>query len=83
MRPAAFGIDAVGFPFTIFTDSKGRVIVAHMGELTAAEADLILDTVTAVNGGALTPTAARQQIAAAMPALQHAKEAKIADQAAN
>jgi thiol-disulfide isomerase/thioredoxin len=80
---SAFGIDAVGFPFTIFTDSKGRVIVAHSGELTAAEADLILDTVTAVNGGVLTPIAARQQIAAAMPALQHAKEAKIADQAAN
>ena len=48
---SAFGVDAVGFPFTIFTDAQGRVIVAHMGELTAAEADLILDTVAQVNAG--------------------------------
>ena len=33
---AAFGVDAIGFPFTVFTDAQGRVVAAHMGELTAA-----------------------------------------------
>jgi hypothetical protein len=32
-----------------------------MGELTAAEADLILDAVAEVNAGSLTPAAARRR----------------------
>ena len=32
---AAFGVEAVGFPFTIFTDSQGRIVAAHVGELTS------------------------------------------------
>ena len=75
---SAFGVDAVGFPFTIFTDGQGRVIVAHMGELTVAEANLILDTVAQVNAGALTPATARRQIEAGMPALQQEKAPKSA-----
>jgi thiol-disulfide isomerase/thioredoxin len=71
---SAFGVDAVGFPFTIFTDARGRIIVSHMGELTAAEADLILGTVADVNAGRLTPATARAQIEAGMPALRHAAE---------
>ena len=42
---AALGVDAVGLPFTIFTDTSGRVIALHMGELTADEADIILGAV--------------------------------------
>ena len=76
---SAFGVDAIGFPFTIFTDARGRVILAHMGELTAAEADLILGAVAEVNAGSLTPAAARQQVATGMPALQHEKVAKSTD----
>jgi thiol-disulfide isomerase/thioredoxin len=59
---AAFGIDAIGFPFTIFTDAKGRVVTAQMGELSEDVADLILDEVTAVNAGEQTPAEARQVI---------------------
>jgi thiol-disulfide isomerase/thioredoxin len=61
---AAFGVDAIGFPFTIFTDAQGRVVAAQMGELSEGVADLILDEVTAVNAGEQTPAEARQVIEA-------------------
>jgi thiol-disulfide isomerase/thioredoxin len=66
---AAFGVDAVGLPFTIFTDTKGRVITLHMGELTAAEADLILNAVAEVNAGRADPLQARAAITAGLAAL--------------
>jgi thiol-disulfide isomerase/thioredoxin len=75
---AAFGIDAVGFPFTIFTDNSGRVIVAHMGELHAPEADVILDAVTAVNSGAQTPEQARRTIEAGLAEVAERTTAKSA-----
>lgn len=76
---SAFGIDAIGFPFTIFADAQGRVIAANMGELTAAEADLILAAVGDVNKGVLTPAAARRRIEAGMSPPQHEKAAKVVD----
>jgi hypothetical protein len=72
----AFGVEAVGFPFTVFTDAQGRIVVAHLGELTAAEADLILGAVTQVNSGQVDLAKARADIAAGLPALQHDSEAK-------
>lgn len=59
---AAFGVEAIGFPFTIFTDRQGRVVTAQMGELTEDVANLILDQVTAVNAGEQTPAEAREVI---------------------
>ena len=76
---AAFGVDAVGFPFTIFTDAQGRVIVLHMGELTAAQAELILAVVAEVNAGRIEPPAARARIEAALDrALQQGSAGKSA-----
>jgi len=72
----AFGVDAIGLPFTIFTDAKGRVIALHMGELTAAEADLILQAVVDVNAGRTDPVQARSIIAAGLAALPHDSEEK-------
>jgi thiol-disulfide isomerase/thioredoxin len=66
---AAFGVDAVGFPFTIFTDTQGRVVVAHMGELTQAEADLILGAIRSVDAGQQTLEQARADIASGLAAL--------------
>jgi len=66
---AAFGVDAVGFPFTIFTDTQGRVVVAHMGELTQAEADLILGAVRSVDDGQQTLEQARARIASGLATL--------------
>ena len=75
---AAFGVDAVGLPFTIFTDTSGRVIALHMGELTADEAAIILGAVGEVNAGRSDPTQARQAIATALAALPPAPEQKSA-----
>lgn len=68
---AAFGVEAIGFPFTVFADRQGRIVFAHMGELHEAEAKLILDEVARVNDGTQTPTGARSAIEAGLPALQH------------
>jgi thiol-disulfide isomerase/thioredoxin len=71
---AAFGVEAIGFPFTIFTDVQGRVVAAQMGELEADEAALILDEVAEVNAGRRTPTEARRRIEADLSARQHDTE---------
>jgi peroxiredoxin len=65
---AAFGVDAVGFPFTVFSDARGRIVLAHLGELTAPEADLILGEIQAVNAGHKTLEQARTAIEAGLPA---------------
>jgi thiol-disulfide isomerase/thioredoxin len=73
---AAFGVDAVGLPFTIFTDTSGRVITLHMGELTADEADIILGAVREVNAGRSDPGQARQAITTALAAIPPKTEQK-------
>jgi len=65
----AFGIDATGLPFTIFTDKQERIVTIKIGEITAPMADIILRTVEQVNRGELTPDAARAQIAQELMAL--------------
>ncbi len=75
---AAFGVEAVGFPFTIFADVQGRVIAAHMGELDEAQAKLILDQVADVNAGRQTPAEARRAIETGLAALQQAEPEKSA-----
>ena len=66
---AAFGVATVGLPFTVFSDRRGRIVTAHHGELTAAEADLILDAVRRVDAGETTPADARVALQAALAAL--------------
>jgi len=66
---AAFGVEAVGFPFTVFSDRQGRVVTAHMGELTAAQASLILDAVRQVDSGSTSPEAARAGLEVALAGL--------------
>ena len=66
---AAFGVSTVGLPFTVFADRRGRIVTAHLGELTAAEADLILDAVRRVDAGQVSPEAARTSLDAALAAL--------------
>ncbi len=66
---AAFGVEAVGFPFTIFSDRQGRIVAAHVGELHEAQADVILGAVRRVNAGAISPEQARAEIEAGLRAL--------------
>jgi thiol-disulfide isomerase/thioredoxin len=68
---AAFGVEAVGFPFTIFTDTGGRIVAAHMGELTQPQADLILGAVREVSAGRQTLEQARSTIETGLAALPH------------
>ena len=69
---AAFGVEAVGFPFTVFSDRQGRIVAAHMGELTAAQATLILDAVRQVDSGSTSPEAARAGLELALAQLPSA-----------
>jgi len=65
----AFGIEAVGFPFTVFSDRQGRIVAAHLGELHPEQAEIILGGVRRVNAGEQTPQQARAAIEQALRAL--------------
>ncbi|MGC4028835.1 MAG: TlpA disulfide reductase family protein [Steroidobacteraceae bacterium] len=60
-------VEAVGMstalPFTLFADSRQRIVALKIGELHHDEAVLILDRVAAVDTGTLDLAAAREQIA--------------------
>jgi thiol-disulfide isomerase/thioredoxin len=66
---SAFGIEAVGLPFTVFSDRRGRIVTAHLGELTEAEAAIILDAVRRVDAGQQSPEEARKALESALDAL--------------
>ncbi|MGE0116071.1 MAG: TlpA family protein disulfide reductase [Steroidobacteraceae bacterium] len=68
----AFGIEAVGFPYTVFTDAKGNIITTHIGELHKEQAQLILDAVQRVNQGRLEVNAARTEVVAVLSNLKTA-----------
>jgi thiol-disulfide isomerase/thioredoxin len=72
----AFGVSLV-LPFSVFADSKGRVITLKIGELHADEAEFILDRVRDVDSKRLAVDIARQQIADRMRelAIKHAQQA--------
>ena len=57
----AFGMQP-NFPFTVFADSKQRLVALKIGELHQEEINLILDRVLAVDAGKLELPAARAQI---------------------
>jgi thiol-disulfide isomerase/thioredoxin len=54
-----FGQGSIGFPFTVFTDNQGRIVLFHLGEIKKAQAEVLLGAVRQVNSGELTPAAAR------------------------
>jgi thiol-disulfide isomerase/thioredoxin len=58
-----FGMPSIGFPFTVFTDQQGRIVLTHLGELTPPQSEVMLDAVGRVNKGELTPVRARTVVA--------------------
>ena len=58
----AFGV-ALVLPFSVFADTKGRIVTLKIGELHADEAAFILDRVRDVDTHRLELAVARQQIA--------------------
>jgi thiol-disulfide isomerase/thioredoxin len=67
-----FGQGSIGFPFTVFTDNQGRVVLFHLGEIKKEQADVLLGAVRQVNQGELTPAAARVVAAKQLAALEPA-----------
>jgi thiol-disulfide isomerase/thioredoxin len=59
----SFGQGSLGFPFTVFTDNQGRIVLFHLGEIHREQADVMLAAVREVNSGTLTPEAARVVVA--------------------
>lgn len=66
----SFGLGSVGFPFTVFTDNKSRIVLTHLGELTREQSDVMLAAVNRVNSGELTPEAARAVAATQLQELE-------------
>lgn len=64
----AYGVATMAFPFTAFSDARGRIITVHMGELHEREARTILGIVLEVDAGRLTPAQARAALAIALAA---------------
>lgn len=69
-----FGRGSLGFPFTVFTDNKQRLVLFHLGEIHPAQAEVMLAAVRKVNSGELTPAAARAVAAKQLQELPPAKE---------
>jgi thiol-disulfide isomerase/thioredoxin len=67
---AAFGVQVIGFPFTIFSDRQGRIVACHVGELTEPIAQSILGVVERVNQGHLSLPDARAEIETALARLK-------------
>jgi thiol-disulfide isomerase/thioredoxin len=65
-----FGQGSLGFPFTVFTDSQGRIVLFHLGELHREQAEVMLGAVREVNSGKLTPEAARVVVAKQLAAIE-------------
>ena len=65
----SFGMEAMGFPATVFTDNQGRIVTIHVGELHADQAAIILGAVQEVMAGSLDPEAAREQIRSQLASL--------------
>ena len=68
----AFGMETIGFPFTIFTDAGGRIVTVHVGELHRPEAELILSAVEDLQAGRADMETARARIRSGMASIDAA-----------
>lgn len=75
----AMGMQAA-FPFTVFADSRQRIVALKIGELHQDEADLILDRIADIDTGKLELSVAREQITEGLKTL--ATKRSAADAAA-
>lgn len=74
---AAFGVEPV-FPFSIFSDSQGRIVALRIGELHADEAAFILDSVRRIDAGTLQLPVAQREIAEKLREFAQARAQKAA-----
>jgi thiol-disulfide isomerase/thioredoxin len=64
---AAFGIQVIGFPLTVFIDRRGEVLAVHSGELKAPEAARVLGVLAQVDAGAVTVAGGRDLLRKSEP----------------
>ncbi len=69
---ASLGVTTPAFPFTVFTDRRGRIVAVFLGELHKPQVNLILSTVEALNRDGGNLPAARERIAAGLRELSKA-----------
>ena len=66
---ASLGVSSPAFPFTVFTDRRGRIVAVFLGELHKPQTDLILSAVESLNQAQSDLPAARARIANGLKAL--------------
>lgn len=66
----AFGIEAVGFPYTVFTDAQSNIITTFIGELHQEQTKLILSTINKINRGTLSVHEGRVQLTSELAKLK-------------
>ena len=67
-----FGVDAQAYPFTVFTDTHGRIITVHLGELHEPLLRAILGIIEREDAGKLTAEQAREAVQTATKSLDAA-----------
>jgi thiol-disulfide isomerase/thioredoxin len=63
----AFGMASLGLPYTVFVDSRGRIVTIHLGELHRPQADAILSVVQALDAGKIDMAEAKARIKSEVP----------------
>jgi thiol-disulfide isomerase/thioredoxin len=66
----------MALPFSVFADSKSRIVVAKLGELHRDDADAILNALLAVDQGKIELPVAKLQISAKLRQLAQARAAR-------
>ena len=63
---ASFGVVDLAFPFTVFVDHQGRILVLRLGQLHEEQARLILDTLHDLDTGKIRLAEAKARVAAGL-----------------
>jgi hypothetical protein len=58
---------SLGLPYTVFVDSRGRIVTIHLGELHRPQADAILSVVQALDAGKIDMAEAKARIKSEVP----------------
>lgn len=65
----AFGVATPAFPFTVFSDRRGRIVTLYLGELHRPQIELILAVVKQLNADRIGLPAARREVEAGLTQL--------------
>lgn len=69
----AFGIQAVGFPYSVFVDIHDNIVTTYIGELNAKQVEAALAIIQRINVGHLPLGAGRTELVTALSELKSKK----------